>query len=269
MLKSLAYAAAAAALLAGPALAQATTTTAQPATPATAAQPATPAGATGQPATPATPAQPATPAGDAAQPPASGDATAAAPAAGQVFANTQQTGTIFAALQGNPQFSALVTALETTNLDDVLNGTDRQYTLFAPTNAALAAVPEAQRNNPQALQRLLLHHVVGTQVSAAQLRNERQNNRPLPMADNVPQAISGTGDTVQIGGATVVQSDVRASNGTIHVIDGVIGADAGTSAAAAGAAPAAPASAGGATTTGTAPAAPSGSASPSTTSGGR
>lgn len=244
MLKSLVSSVAAAALTAGAAFAQtapATTTPTAPTPPMTATPAPSGTGTATQ--TPATPAPTSAAQTGAAQ---TGAMQQPAATGGQPFAQAEQTGTIFAALQSNPQFSTLVSALESTNLDDVLTRTTRAegYTLFAPTNAAFESVPQAQRdalmNNPQALQALLLHHVVGTRVTAAQLRNERDGGRPLPMADNTTQAISGSGETVTLGGATVVQADVRAANGNIHVVDGLIMA-AGTGAAAAPAAGATPA----------------------------
>ena len=255
MLRTLTLSVAAAALLGGQAFAQAgspptPTPSAQPMPSATASTPAqtdtatpdTAMSSSTMPAGSAAATQPAEQptAGTAMQTPSAQAATS-----GQTFTGDQSGGTIMAALQGNPQFSMLVTALTTTNLNATLSGTDRQYTLFAPTNAALEAIPEARRtalmSNPPALQALLLHHVVGSAVTAAQLRNERDNHRPLPMAAGGGEALSGTGDTVMIGGATVTQADVRASNGVIHVIDGVIMPAAGATPAAT--TPAAPAAA--------------------------
>lgn len=308
MLKSLICSVAAGALLAGAAVAQTAPTAAQPQpttppttggmqTPNTAPRTPTPQTPSSTPATSTTPqsgatqagtTQPGTPQsttarGAAAQPgmPQTGTTAGGMTSAGQPFATTEQTGTIFAAIQGNPQFSTLVAALEQTNLDDVLTRTSRAegYTLFAPTNAAFERVPAAQRealmNDPQALQALLLHHVVGTRVTAAQLRNERDGNRPLPMADNSTQPISGSGDTVTLGGATVVQADITAANGNIHVVDGVImaaGAGSAAAAAAAGSTPAgapastAPATPGGTTSGVTPPTSPSGATPPATPS---
>lgn len=170
-------------------------------------------------------------------------ATAATPAAG---------GNLVAVLQGTGQHGMLLQAVQTTNLTSVLEGA-RPLTVFAPTDAAFNALPEAQRtalmSNPQQLQPLLLNHVFGAVVTAEQLRAARGTPAGLSMASNQRVDVSGEGGTVRVGNATVTQADLRASNGVVHVVDAVI-----TGGGAAAAAPAASAP--------TTPAAPAGSATP-------
>lgn len=178
-------------------------------------------------------------------------ATPARPA-GATTTTPTAGGNLVAVLQGTGQHGMLLQAVQTTNLTSVLEGT-RPLTVFAPTDAAFNALPEAQRtalmSNPQQLQPLLLNHVFGAVVTAEQLRAARGTPAGLSMASNQRLDVSGEGDTVRVGNATVTQADLRASNGVVHVVDAVI-----TGGGAAAAAP--PASAP------TTPAAPAGPATP-------
>ena len=168
------------------------------------------------------------PSGDTATTPA----TPATPQTGATAATPAAGGNIVGVLRANGQFTTLLAALDAAQLTSTLDsatgpdGQPRSYTLFAPTDAAFAAVPEAQRTalmaDPPALQRLLLHHVFGARVTGAQLRQARGTPTGLQMADNNRQAVTGEGDTVMLGAATVTQADIAAGNGVIHAVDAVI-----------------------------------------------
>ena len=184
--------------LAGVAAAQ--TAPAARAAPATKASPAVPPSKTGAAATPAQAAQPATPATPAAAP--TGDLVATAQAAGQ--------------------FSTLLKAAELTKLTPVLKSAG-PLTLFAPTDAAFAALPAGELDrlmkSPAELQKLLLAHVVNTKVLNAQIagtKGQVQNGAGANLN------IDGSGGSVKVNGATVVKPDVMATNGVIHVIDRLI-----------------------------------------------
>ena len=122
----------------------------------------------------------------------------------------------------NPNLSTLATALRITGLDATL-AAGGPYTVFAPTNAAFAALPAATLNallaDPAALTQVLLFHVANGQVLSTQLTNGqnittlRSGARPL-----VVNLSSGA----KIDAATVVAADVRALNGLVHVIDSVL-----------------------------------------------
>lgn len=119
-------------------------------------------------------------------------------------------------------FNTLVTAVGAANLEATLRS-DGPFTVFAPTDDAFAAVPAETLNallaDPDALTQVLLYHVVaGAAVPASDVVNltevETANGKSLP--------ISVDGGTVHVGDATVIQTDVEASNGIIHVIDSVL-----------------------------------------------
>ncbi len=118
-------------------------------------------------------------------------------------------------------FNTLVQAVQAAGLVDTLKG-EGPFTVFAPTDEAFAAVPEATLAallaDIDALTSVLTYHVVAGKVMAADVVG-------LESAETVQgQSVTITvnGDTVMIDEATVVQADIETSNGVIHVIDTVI-----------------------------------------------
>lgn len=121
----------------------------------------------------------------------------------------------------NPQFSTLVTAVKTAGLVDTLSGTG-PFTVFAPTNDAFAKLPagtlDSLLKDPEKLKQVLTYHVVSGNVKAADVVKVPSvttvNGKALPIVVE--------GSTVKVGPATVVSTDIAATNGTIHVIDTVL-----------------------------------------------
>ncbi len=118
-------------------------------------------------------------------------------------------------------FETLLAAATAADLVGVLQG-DGPFTVFAPTDEAFAKIPAAQLQallaDKDALQKVLLYHVVPGRVAAAQVVG-------LDMAEtangqNVKISVSGS--SVMVDDANVVATDIAASNGIIHVIDRVI-----------------------------------------------
>lgn len=117
-------------------------------------------------------------------------------------------------------FNTLVTAVQAAGLDQTL-ATDGPFTIFAPTDAAFAALPagtlDALLQDPAALRDILLYHVVAGQILASQVVN-LTSATTLQGGTVAIDASSG----VKVNDATVVQTDVLATNGVIHVIDRVL-----------------------------------------------
>ena len=119
-------------------------------------------------------------------------------------------------------FKTLLTAVKAAGLVETLQGKG-PFTVFAPTDAAFAALPAGTLDkllaDKEALKNVLLYHVVPGGVTAGQVVG-------LTSADSVegsPIAISVKDGTVYLNdSAKVVTPDVMASNGVIHVIDQVI-----------------------------------------------
>lgn len=119
-------------------------------------------------------------------------------------------------------FKTLLAAVKAAGLVETLQG-NGPFTVFAPTDAAFAALPagtlDGLLKDPAALKKILLYHVVSGSVTADQVVG-------LSSATSVegsPIAISVKDGTVYLNGsAKVVTADVMASNGVIHVIDTVL-----------------------------------------------
>lgn len=130
-----------------------------------------------------------------------------------------------AAAAGN--FTTLLAAAEAAGLVGALKG-DGPLTVFAPTDDAFAALPEgtvdALLQDPEALAAILTYHVVAGEVRAAQVVN--LSNAETLNGASVTITVTGDGQ-VMIDNATVIATDIEASNGIIHAIDAVIipGAD--------------------------------------------
>jgi uncharacterized surface protein with fasciclin (FAS1) repeats len=125
--------------------------------------------------------------------------------------------------QVNPNFSSLAGAVVQTGLQGTLSGPGT-FTVFAPTNAAFAAAP-AGLSVPQ-LTQVLTYHALGSQVLASDIPfgtpTATLNGQTIVINAGNPPAqppsITDTTGTV----AQIVATDVRASNGVLHVIDKVL-----------------------------------------------
>lgn len=125
---------------------------------------------------------------------------------------------------GAGQFKTLAAALEAAGLIDELRGAG-PFTVFAPTDEAFAKLPAGtvesllRPENKEKLRSILLYHVVSGKVPA---------NKVLKLNGRSVKTLQGssikvrTHNGVRVGNASVVQTDVMASNGVIHVIDSVL-----------------------------------------------
>ncbi len=124
---------------------------------------------------------------------------------------------------GNDDFSTLVAAVQAAGLVDVLSG-EGPFTVFAPTNAAFAKLPAGtvesllEPANKQQLVDILTYHVVAGKVYAKDVVELTE----ATTVNGADISIKVTDAGVQINDATVVTTDIKASNGVIHVIDTVI-----------------------------------------------
>jgi uncharacterized surface protein with fasciclin (FAS1) repeats len=204
-------AAAVAALIATPALAQ------DNATPAATSQPAaqTPAPAAPAPA-------------DAAPAPA-----APAAQAKPVVAN----GDLVDTLKLSGQFTTFVKGIDATNLTQLLK-TNKNLTVFAPTDAAFASMPAdklaALKADKTAMQRFILHHIVNAPIPASKIKGAKG---PVPSGAGDSILLDGSAETgeLKVDGATIVQSDIQTGSGLLQVVDHVLIAGQGATTASAAA----------------------------------
>jgi len=124
----------------------------------------------------------------------------------------------------NPSLSTLTNLLDETDLDGKLDDSG-PYTLFAPSNQAFAALPELTRQrllkpqNRQLLRQVLAYHVIPGNLSVNQIQpGEVQTLGNNPVNVQVDQA----NNQVRVNDARVIQADIQASNGVIHIVDRVI-----------------------------------------------
>jgi transforming growth factor-beta-induced protein len=133
----------------------------------------------------------------------------------------QSTGaTLLDLIASYPEFSTLYTAVQTTGLSESL--TSISYTLFAPTNEAFEALPEgdlaALLANPQALEQLLLNHLVAGAFDSTQL----VSSGSVTTVAGMLLAVRGASDgAIDIGSVLAIEALI-ASNGVLYVVDTIL-----------------------------------------------
>ena len=121
-------------------------------------------------------------------------------------------------------FNTLVAAVKAAGLVDTLKGKG-PFTVFAPTDAAFAALPSGtvdmllKPENKAKLVAVLTYHVVPGKVMAADIMGKKASSKTV-QGDTL--AIDATGSAVKVDEATVTKADIVADNGVIHVIDKVL-----------------------------------------------
>lgn len=145
--------------------------------------------------------------------------------------------TISETVAENENLSTLLTALETAELVETLKG-EGPYTVFAPTNDAFNKLPEGKLDdllkpeNKEELAKILKYHVVSGKIKASDLSGEQMvetlEGTQIKVRASSAMEEEGMGeegrqmDKVRVNNATVVEPDITASNGIIHIIDGVV-----------------------------------------------
>ena len=136
-------------------------------------------------------------------------------------AGTHRGGNIVQTVAAAGQFKALLKLAKQAGLAGTLEGKG-PFTVFAPTDAAFAKVPKATlaalAHNRAKLRAVLLCHVLKGRITAAQLLKRHSvktlNGQSLP--------VRVTHGVVRVGGVRVIKTNITASNGVIHVINGVL-----------------------------------------------
>ena len=122
-------------------------------------------------------------------------------------------------------FSTLLTALEAAGLDSTLADEDSDFTVFAPTDDAFEALPEGTLDTLLAdtdlLTDVLLYHVITDSVVGSDTALSLAGTTQL-MANEAKLAITVRGDALYLNESVVIDTDIEASNGVIHVIDAVL-----------------------------------------------
>ena len=120
---------------------------------------------------------------------------------------------------GESDLSTLVSALQQAGLDDDLEG-DGPFTVFAPVNSAFGAIDaDALTGDDALLTEVLTYHVVSGEAIAS---GDIEDGQTVETLEGGELTFSVEGSTVQVNGATVTTADLEASNGVVHLIDGVL-----------------------------------------------
>jgi uncharacterized surface protein with fasciclin (FAS1) repeats len=124
---------------------------------------------------------------------------------------------------GSPDHTTLVAAVTAAGLVETLKGAG-PFTVFAPTNAAFAALPAGtvdgllKPESKDALTKILTYHVVAGAVKAADLKDGQK----VKTLQGEELTVSIKDGKVSINGANVTAADLAGSNGVVHVIDAVL-----------------------------------------------
>lgn len=134
-----------------------------------------------------------------------------------------------------PEFTTLLAAVSAADpaVLEALSDPEAELTVFAPTDAAFAALAEALGEeafngvlaDQEQLTNILLYHVVegvfsSTDVAAALA--EMMDGVTLTMLNGDDATITMTEEGIFINDAQIIMTDIDAANGVIHVIDAVI-----------------------------------------------
>jgi uncharacterized surface protein with fasciclin (FAS1) repeats len=120
-------------------------------------------------------------------------------------------------------FDTLTSLIEAAGLESTLK--QGQYTIFAPTDAAFAALPPEtlQRlqkpENKKTLTRILQYHVIPGQLTASQLKT---GELQTVEKKSVNIQVNTNANQITVNNAQVIESDIQANNGVIHAINQVL-----------------------------------------------
>jgi len=130
---------------------------------------------------------------------------------------------IVATASADTGFSTLVDLVVLAGLEETLAGTG-PFTVFAPVNSAFAALDTGtvayltSTGGTDDLASILTYHVVSGLALAADVTS----GLTLTTVNGQDLIFSVSGDVVMVNGATIIATDVLATNGVIHVIDTVL-----------------------------------------------
>jgi uncharacterized surface protein with fasciclin (FAS1) repeats len=151
-------------------------------------------------------------------------APAAAAPAMQASPNLVANGNIVDTLKASGHFTILAKALDAAQLSAVLSKTPG-LTLFAPTDEAFNALPPSQLSqlllpdNAPVLQKVLIYHLVNLSLDSTKIKGAKG---PVPSVETSQLQLDGSGDVLKVNNADIIQTDIRATNGIIQVVDKVL-----------------------------------------------
>jgi uncharacterized surface protein with fasciclin (FAS1) repeats len=125
-------------------------------------------------------------------------------------------------LKANGQFKTLLKAFDRTNLTALIKA-QKTVTVFAPTDAAFAALPAGELDrlmkDPAALQRLLVYHLINTPIESAKLAGAKG---PVNTVAGSGLVLDGSGQGLKANTANILAFDVKTTSGVLFVVDAVL-----------------------------------------------
>jgi uncharacterized surface protein with fasciclin (FAS1) repeats len=124
-------------------------------------------------------------------------------------------------------FNTLLAAAEAAGLVEALSG-GGPLTVFAPTDDAFAALPAGtvedllKPENKDQLVAVLSYHVVGQSITSDMIASGTSEVTTIKAAGDQTIAVEKGSGGVTVDGAKVIQADIKADNGVVHVIDKVM-----------------------------------------------
>lgn len=160
--------------------------------------------------------------GDMSETPTTGVITSTTVVTGAGEITAPPADTIAGILSNQANISTLRGLVEAAGLESALSEAG-PYTLFAPTDAAFAALPDSTLQslltNPELIREILTYHVTTGALGQSELSSSSQ----LTTLQGALLNVSGSGNTIMLNNnATVTGSAIQTSNGTIYLIDTVL-----------------------------------------------
>ncbi|MFI1913860.1 fasciclin domain-containing protein [Nocardia sp. NPDC020380] len=127
------------------------------------------------------------------------------------------------AASNNPMLKTLVSAVSgqlnpQVNLVDTLDG--GQFTVFAPVDSAFAKIPaatvDALKTDSAGLTKILTYHVIPGRIAPAQIVGSHKS------VEGADVTVTGSGDNLKVGDASVICGGVQTANATVYMIDSVL-----------------------------------------------
>lgn len=120
-------------------------------------------------------------------------------------------------LKSNRQTTSFAQAIEASGLDEKLSQ-DGPFTIFAPTNGAFSKGTTLISSGSGQMKSIILNHIMTGMATA---RSLRMMNRATTLG-GLNLTIEASGDKITVNKSPLLETNIRASNGVIHIIDGTL-----------------------------------------------
>lgn len=140
----------------------------------------------------------------------------------EIALSNRSGNTIFDIAATSSSFDILTKAVEAAGLAGILDSR-RSLTLFAPTDSAFYALPNGtlrkllRSENKNILRNILTYHIL-----SGERRSSRLRSGFIETVEGSDVRIRTRNGRIRVNDATVIRTDVDASNGVVHVIDQVL-----------------------------------------------